>query len=135
MPRKERLRFLIFTASLFLVLDLSARVLTAQSDRGTITGTVTDPTEAAIVGVSVTATNAGTGVTSKTNTGANGSYTIPLLPVGTYQVSAEHPGFKKFVGKGVVVEVGQTARVDIGMHLGEISETVQVQAEEPLLRP
>jgi hypothetical protein len=55
--------------------------------------------------------------------------------VGTYQVSAEHPGFKKYVGTSVAVETGQTARVDIGMELGELSQTIQVQAQEPLLRP
>jgi len=132
-PCKKKPRFRILVAGLSLALAISV-VLSAQSNRGTITGTVTDPTGAAIVGVSVIGTNTGTGVTSKTTTGVNGNYTIPFLPVGTYQVSAEHPGFKKSVGDGVVVEVGQTARVDIGMQLGEISQTVEVQAEEPLLR-
>jgi hypothetical protein len=88
-----------------------------------------------MVGVSVTATNSGTGVASKAITGESGSFTITLLSVGTYQVSAEHPGFKRFVVSGIAVEIGQTARLDIAMQLGEISETLQVQGEEPLLLP
>ena len=112
---RDRWLIILFVADLFLLGQASVQRLIAQSDRGTITGTVTDSTGAAIIGVSVTATHAGTGATSKTTSGANGSYTIPLLPVGTYQVSAEHPGFKKYVGTGVAVETGQTARVDIGM--------------------
>jgi outer membrane receptor protein involved in Fe transport len=119
--REERLGLLIFVAGLFLVLGISVLVLNAQSDRGTITGTASDQTGAAIVGVSVTATNSGTGVTSQTTTGANGSYTIALLPVGTYQVSAEHAGFKRFISSGVAIQVGQTARLDVPMQLGGLN--------------
>ena len=132
-PYKEKLGVLIFVAGLFLVLGISVLILSAQSDRGTITGTVSDPTGAAMVGVSVTATNTGTGINSNTTTGPNGSYTITLLPVGIYQVNAEHPRFKKFVANGTVVQIGQTALVDIGMQLGEVSETLQVRLKNPFL--
>src|SRR5258705_13984503 len=104
----KRIFLFFFIADLILVLGTSASRLCAQSDRGTITGTVTDQTGAAMIAVSVTARNTGTGVTTKTTTGANGSYTIPLLPVGTYEVSVEHSGFKKFVANGNVVQIGQT---------------------------
>ena len=84
----------------------------------------------------MTATNTGTGITSKTTTGPNGSYTIPLLPVGTYQVSAEQPGFKRFVSNGIIVRsrAKQPALIS-ACNWANVSETVQVQAEEPLLRP
>jgi len=133
--RKERLGGRIFAGEVFLVLGVSILMLSAQSDRGTITGTVTDQTGAPIVSVSVTATNAGTGITSNTTSGTNGSYTIALLPAGTYQVSAEHPGFKRFVSNGIPVQIGQTIPVDIAMQLGKVSETVEVQADAPGLLP
>jgi len=132
-PYKERLRLLICAIGLLLVLSILVLVLSAQSDRGTITGTVIDQTGAAMVGVSVRATNAATGVISKATSGANGSYTITLLPVGTYEVSVEHPGFKRFISSRVAVQVGHTTTVDIGMEVGGLTETLEVQAEEPLL--
>ena len=55
----------------------------AQTDRGTITGTVTDATGAVVAGVSITVTNTNTGIVSKTTSGGGGGYTVPLLPVGT----------------------------------------------------
>ena len=86
-----------------------------------------------MVGVSVTGMNTGTGVTSKTTTGASGSYTIPLLPVGTFQVTAELASFKTSIHDKVAVQVNQTTKLDIVMQVGEVSQTVQVEAEEPLL--
>src|SRR5512140_3068509 len=91
----------------------------AQSDRGTITGVVTDQSDAVMAGVTVTATNTATGVSSSTKTGSGGSFTIPLLRVGPYQVSAENSGFKKFVQSGIVLELGQTVSLDIHMQLGD----------------
>ena len=126
----------IFAAGLSLVLGALIPLLNAQSDRGIITGTVTDQTGAAIVGVSVAATNKETTISSRTTTGAKRRLnTVTLLPAGTYEVSAEHSGFKKFVGRGIVVQIGQTVRVDIPMELGRVRETVEVRAEEPLLLP
>src|SRR2546429_5435438 len=106
----------------------------AQSDRGTITGTVTDGTGAVLVGVSLTAVDVATGVRSKTTSGQSGTYTIPLLPAGTYQVISELVSFKTHVRDKVGVQVNQTTRLDLVMEVGELSQTVQVEAEEPLLR-
>jgi hypothetical protein len=107
----------------------------AQSDRGSITGTVSDPSGAAIAGASVTAANAATGVSTRTSTDSTGTYTIPLLPPGTYQVTAERAGFKTYVHSGVVIEVGQTARLDVPMQLGDARQTIEVKAALPQLRP
>src|SRR5438874_214260 len=106
----------------------------AQSDRGTITGTVTDGTGAVLVGVSLTAVDMATGVRSKTTSGQSGTYTIPLLPAGIYQVISELASFKTHVRGKVAVQVNQTTRLDLVMEVGELSQTVQVEAEEPLLR-
>jgi len=104
----------------------------AQSDRGTIAGVVTDQSGAVIAGAAVRATNTGTNASYTATTGASGSFAFPDLRVGTYEVTAEFKGFKRFVQSGIVLEVGQTAALDIRMQLGAVTETVQVTAQ-PLL--
>jgi len=123
-------RFTIFTLSLCLIALVPAVSLWAQGDRGTITGTVTDPSGAVIAGASVTATNTATQASTKTTTTSSGHYTIPALPVGRYEVTVEQGGFKKYVQTGVIVEVGQTVRVDAALQLGETTQSVEVTAAE-----
>jgi len=94
-----------------------------------------DPSTAAIADAAVTAINSATGVRTRTSTSSDGTYTIPLLAVGTYQVTAAHVGFKALIRDGVVVEVGQTTRVDILMQLGSITEAIKVRAAPLQLRP
>jgi hypothetical protein len=106
----------------------------AQSDRGAITGSVTDPSGAVIVAATVTATNTGTGVSKQTQTTTAGDYTIPLLRAGTYSVTVEHPGLKRFIQSGIVLEVGQTIRVDAPMQIGQTTQTVQVTGQGELLQ-
>jgi hypothetical protein len=130
---KKRLKNLTFIAALFFTLGVSVPKLNAQSDRGTITGTVTYQTGAAMAGVSVTVKNTETGITVTTTTGPAGSYTISLLPAGTFQVTFELAKFKTSIHDKVSVQVNQTASLDIVMEVGEVTETVQVEAEEPLL--
>src|SRR5579862_6686881 len=69
--------------------------LWAQSDRGTITGTVSDSSGARIAGATVTITATATGITAKIVTNGDGIYSVPNLPIGKYNVSVEHTGFKK----------------------------------------
>jgi hypothetical protein len=109
-----------------LVVLLSVGSLLAQGDRGTITGTVTDPSGAVIVGATVTATNTGTGVATKTATSSSGVYTIPFLPIGKYDVSAEQSGFKKYVATGIILQTGAVVRTDITMQLGAATESINV---------
>ena len=130
---KKRWKNLTFIASLFLTLGVSLPKLNAQSDRGTITGTATDQTGAALVGVSVTVKNTETGVTSTTTTGPSGAYTISLLPTGTFQVTFELARFKTSLHDKVSIQLNQTARLDIVMEVGDASQTLEVGAEEPLL--
>jgi hypothetical protein len=106
----------------------SPSLVLGQSDRGTITGTVTDPTGAVIAGATVTATNIETAVSTQTKTTSAGDYTIPLLFAGRYDVTVEHPGLKKFV-QTVVLEVGQTIRVNAAMQIGQSTQTVQVSSQ------
>src|SRR5262245_2218904 len=104
-------RTLIVAVVLSLICFAFPLWIPAQTDRGTITGTVTDPTGAVIVGAKVAATNTATRVSTETATTSTGRYTIPSLQVGSYDVTVEQTGFKKAVLTGIVVEVGQTARV------------------------
>jgi Carboxypeptidase regulatory-like domain/TonB dependent receptor len=106
-----------------------ASTLVAQTDRGTITGTVTDPTGAVIVGAKVTATNTATQVSTTTTSTSSGKYTIPGLRVGNYDLAVEQTGFKKHVQTGIVLEVGQTVRADASLQLGETSQAVEVTAD------
>src|SRR5262249_28753361 len=68
-------------------------------------------------------------------TNEKGLYRAPLLPLGTYRVVAELPGFKKFEQGGITLSVGQTATVNATLSVGAVSETITVQAESPLLEP
>ena len=76
-------------------LTLTVSRIFAQSDRGTITGTVTDPAGAVVANAAVEARNTATGVSYQAASTSTGNYTIAQLPVGTYDVSAAVPGFKK----------------------------------------
>src|SRR6266481_2720510 len=91
----------------------SAVVLFAQTDRGTITGTVQDPASAMVPGASVVAKNTENGAVSQTTTTATGNFTLPALPAGVYEVTVEAAGFKKDVEQNVRVEVAQVTRIDI----------------------
>ena len=91
----------------------SAGASSAQTIRGTITGTVTDSTGAVVPGATVVLANAATGVTTSAVSNQQGTYTIPLLQPGTYDVSVDLQGFKKYMRSGVVIEVAQTTRLDV----------------------
>jgi hypothetical protein len=105
----------------------------AQVSRGMITGTVTDPSGAVVPGVAIKVTNTATGVTNNVITNSTGNYTAPLLPTGTYSVTAEKTGFRRYIQSNVIVPVGETVRVDISMALGATTQAVQVTAA-PLLK-
>lgn len=104
-----------------------------QNIYGSLTGTVTDESGAVIPGVTITASNTGTGLTRTTITNERGGYSITLLPTGQYSVSAELPGFRKELRSGIVLQVDQTGRADFQMKVGQVSEVVEVTAAAPLV--
>ncbi|HTW66029.1 MAG TPA: carboxypeptidase-like regulatory domain-containing protein, partial [Bryobacteraceae bacterium] len=118
-------------AGLYLLCTLAAF---AQGDRGTLTGTVTDPTGAVVPNVSVQVTNTDTSAVYKVATTNTGNYTLANLPVGTYVLTVDAPGFKKFERPGLIVQVAETTRVDAVLEVGSSSETVTVSTEAPLLK-
>src|ERR1700751_5086097 len=106
----------------------------AQSDRGTITGTVSDPAGAVVAAAAIEARNVATGALYPVASSATGNYTIAQLPAGTYELSVTVMGFKKFLRPGLVVEVAGTLRVDATLEVGSASESVTISAEAPMLK-
>jgi hypothetical protein len=122
----------IFLIGICLIFPNSLR---AQSTYGSITGSVTDSSGAAMAGAQVTLTNLGTSEKRTQSTGNDGLYLFPNLLPGRYSVDIEKPGFKKYSRPEIVVQVNQTAHIDAVMELGNVSQTVEVTAETPLLQP
>jgi hypothetical protein len=106
----------------------------SQSDRGTITGTVSDPAGAVVAGAAIEARNVATGAVYQVATSNTGNYTIVQLPAGSYELDVTVPGFKKFIRTGLVVEVAGTLRIDAALEVGAATESVTVEAAAPLLK-
>jgi hypothetical protein len=107
----------------------------AQSTYGTISGTILDSSGGAIADVQVILTNQGTGEKRTQTTGTDGLYQFVNLFAGRYRVDAEKAGFKHTSHTDVIVEVQQTSRIDMTMQLGQITQTVEVTGETPLMQP
>src|ERR1700730_4881117 len=118
-------------ARIILVFVLLAAVsLSAQTFRGTILGTVTDPSGAVVAGAKVTVKNVGTGLERTTDTSADGSYALPELPIGTYTVTVVQTGFQTSVTTSVNVDVATERRVDAAMKPGQVSTQVEVSGDQ-----
>ncbi len=106
----------------------------AQSDRGTITGTISDPAGAVVANAMIQARNTDTGAISQAASSSTGNYTIPELPAGPYELDITVAGFKRFVRPGLIVQAAQTIRVDATLEVGSATESVTINAEAPLLK-
>ena len=106
----------------------------AQILYGSLTGTVTDQQKAAMPGVTVTATNTGTGLATEAVTDETGNYTIRNLQPGIYDVTAVLQGFRELRQRGLNITAGNIVRADLVLQLGQLSETVNVVAESTLLQ-
>lgn len=116
-----------------LVVALAAVPGFAQGTNGVITGQVTDEQGLALPGVSVTAANQGTGFTRSGTTDSTGTYSIPGLTVGQYEVKANLTGFTAQAAKGVTVNVAATTTVEFKLRVASQTEEVTVVAEAPLV--
>ncbi len=105
----------------------------AQEFRGTIGGTVTDPTGAAVAGAKITVTETHTNVKTQSVSESSGQYTVPFLLPGDYDIAAQMQGFKEFVHKGIHVGAGEHPSIDISLQVGESTQSVEVTAEAPLV--
>ena len=100
-----------------------------QSTGGAIQGTVVDPSGAALPGATVTARNMGTGVTTTATSTSAGVYALPNLPPGSYAVTVEAAGMKKYVQEGITVSTNSTVGLDLQLQLGSATETVTVTSD------
>jgi hypothetical protein len=120
--------------SLVTLFLLVSGLLFGQSDRGTITGTVSDQAGALVPNAKVTARSPENGGVFETVTTATGNYTLPELPGGLYELSVEAAGFSKYVQEGIHIQVVQTARIDVVLQVGSTSQSMTVTADATLLR-
>ena len=120
---------LVFGAAGLMAGGLRAQQQTAQVD-----GRVTDAAGASIPDALVTVTNPETGFSVKVKTNSTGDYTVPLLqPANHYQIAADREGFKETVQKDVALQVAQTAKINLTLQIGGVSEVVTVTSGEPIL--
>ena len=121
--------------SVAVLATIGAVPSTAQQLTGTITGTVADSSGAILPGVSVKATETGTGLVRSTLADDSGQFRFLLLPVGIYRVEASSEGFKGFRRDGIVIEADRSLAVSVVMEVGSVVEVVEVTAGTPLLEP
>ncbi len=121
------------TAMWLALAAMPAARLPAQSELATLAGTVTDQSGAVVAGANVKVTNEGTNIATTVQTNENGRYFAPSLKPGVYTVAASRSGFKTVVNSGVTLQVNQAARLDLTLQVGEVTETVTVSGEAPLL--
>lgn len=109
---------------------LSALAAHAQNYAGSVRGTVTDPSDAAVVGATVTLRDVGTNATSQTTTNDQGGYSFPSVNVGVYEVTVKAGNFKEFLAKNVEVHVSTSTEVNAKLELGAATEHVTVEASD-----
>ena len=124
-PNSELFAVLIFAISL---LAFGTSPLFAQIDRAVLEGTVIDPSGRVVAGATVRVVAVDTGLTHEQPTNGSGYYRFPGLAVGRYKVTVSETGFKIKTVDDVVVQVGQTRTLDIGLDVGTINEKIEVQA-------
>src|SRR5258707_3638300 len=138
MKRNDRVtRGLVTLSSLatsFFFLAYDARIASAQVLYGSIVGTVTDPTRSAISRADVTVKNPSTGLSRQASADEAGYYSIPNLPQGAYDLAVSAAGFKPLTQRNVNVLINTVTRVDRGLEVGALSESVTVEASAAQLQ-
>ena len=119
-----------FLLALLAFLLAAAAPALAQSDRGSITGSVSDPGGAVVVGAKVTATNLDTGQVRETTTSSEGNYTLPELPADPYKVTVEAQGFKTATVESVQVAVQVTRSLDFTLEVGAVADVITITSEQ-----
>lgn len=112
----------------------SCSMLLGQVERAAIVGNITDKSGASMVGVNVLVTNEATNTSTRLVSDESGGYTAVNLIPGSYSITASHSGFRPILFKNFVLQVGQTARLDISLEVGSIEQSVEVTAAIPLLQ-
>src|SRR2546422_3136497 len=123
----EIMRQRVFAVVVFLLLVLSTHIF-AQTSNATLGGTVSDATGALIPGVSITATNTGTGIVTTVVSNDAGAYQFASLQTGTYKISAELPGFRTQSYNDVTLGISQQVRLNFTLQVGSVAQAVEVTA-------
>jgi hypothetical protein len=121
----------LYRLALFSAFALAAF---AQTERGTITGTVSDPAGAVIAGARLSLVNTATGAQYQAATSETGNYTFSQLPIGPYQLTVAVAGFKTYIRQNLNVQAAQTIREDVVLEVGTAAESVTVTAEASMLK-
>jgi Carboxypeptidase regulatory-like domain len=132
---ENRMRPIVFLLAITLMalLVMCTPAVKGQSTGGRIRGTVTDPSGGAVVGAKVVLVNVATNVTREAATGETGEYLFLEVPVGTYEIDLQQPGFKKFARKDVTVHLNEVLSVDLPLQVGGSEQTVEVTGETPII--
>src|SRR2546428_6743870 len=123
----------IFVVVIVATIVLGTSLVFGQTSTATILGTVRDPSGALVPGVSISVKHTESGLTRTVVSSERGSYNVPLLPVGAYEITTTMPGFKQEVRSGINLVVGQEAVVDLTLEVGANAEQVTVTGEAPLV--
>src|SRR6202049_4740298 len=116
------------------VFGILCSIAPAQDTRtATLVGAVTDASGLPISGAVVVVTNTDTAFVSRSQTNDEGSYYVPFLAAGPYELRIESAGFKRYVRSGIALHAGETPRVDVQLEVGAVTETLMVTASSPLL--
>jgi Carboxypeptidase regulatory-like domain len=126
----QRLNYTVVLFSILLVFMLASSSL-AQTATGSITGTVTDPSQASVEGATVTLTNIATNEVRTTKTNNLGYYSFPLLPPATYRFEVSMRGFQSFAVGRIPLNVGQTVAQNVSLQVGQATQTVTVTETGP----
>ncbi len=127
-------RFTSLVYTIVVCLVITSASASAQVDTGTILGTVKDTTGAVVPRARVVLTNKGTGITQTAETGEDGRYIFTPIKIGAYQVDVEAAGFKKALRSRIELNIQEQAVVDFNLEAGDISQTVEITTEAPLLQ-
>ncbi len=127
--RRSLLWVALLVTMIAILMPSSAKAQTA----GEITGQVLDNSKASIAGATVTAKNVGTGETRTVQTDSQGHYRITELRIGTYDISAEHQGFRREVKTGVLLSVAATVELNFTIQVGSVNEEIVVTSDAPIL--
>ncbi len=128
------MRRIILSMIVLCSLGFMTSTASAQQTTGSISGRIVDDQGAAVPGATVTGRSEATGFVRTSVTDGEGIFRLTALPVGTYDLTAELPGFSKVESKGIVVNVGQTLDLNLTLKLATVQETITVSGESPLIQ-
>ena len=124
--RTRRLSMWVVIWSVLCLIAVSGEDLSAQQAGALLTGTVKDSTGAVIAGAKVTLKNSDTNVGRTIDSNKDGDYLFPQVSIGTYELEVDQQGFKKYVRKGIKLEINQNARLDIVLQVGTAAQIIEV---------